>query len=155
MVNRDSVRLSQEFLHVLQVVNNGLFAVFAVDEIGNVGQGSRAVQGIHGNEVLEFVRLEFLEVFLHSGGFVLEDPDGFSFLKKSVGQGILQGEILRCRKIRLHIAHQFNGIVDDGQGIEPQKVHFEQSGCFGHLVIELGDQGNLSIRGVLDRNIIG
>ena len=56
--------------------------MFPVDEFRNICQRSRAEQGIHSDQVFEFIRFEILQVFLHADGLKLKCTVCFSALVK-------------------------------------------------------------------------
>ena len=138
LVHGDAVGLGEVFLTSVEVVLDRLLAVLPADKRRDVLQRTRSVQRVHGNEVRKLSGLEVLEVALHAHGLVLENAHGFSALEEFVGGGVVQGEGLR---VQLNPAAPFDiahGVLDDGQGLEPQEVHFEQPGILRDGVVELG-----------------
>ena len=72
LIDGDAVSVLEIRLHDGDVVFDFFAALFAVDEVGNFVHRPRAVEGIHGNEVLECLWVEVAEVGLHSGRLELE-----------------------------------------------------------------------------------
>ena len=76
LVHGDAVGVFEVFLHHWQVVLDGFAALLAVDEFGYIVHGTRSVEGVHGYEVVDDMRLQLPQVFLHAGTFKLEHADG-------------------------------------------------------------------------------
>ena len=66
LIHRDAVGILEVFLHAGDIVGDGLLAVLAGDEVGDVIHRSRTVEGVHGDEVLENRRLQLAEILLHT-----------------------------------------------------------------------------------------
>ena len=134
------VGIFEVFLHIGEVVGDGFAAVFAGDEVGDIVQGPRAVEGVHGDEVLERSGGQFFEVLLHPRAFILEDTDRFAALKELVGFFVFEGYLVGVEFDVLVFHDHPHGVFDDGEGFEAQEVHFEEPGGLCHAVVELGDE---------------
>ena len=80
LVYGDAIGFFQVFLHVGQVVTHYFLSVLAGHKLWYIRHGAGAVQRIHGNQVVEFIRFQFTQVFLHAGAFKLECGIGISLL---------------------------------------------------------------------------
>ena len=110
LVNRNSVRLFQKFLHVGQVVGNRFGSVFPADERRDVFQRTGTVQGVHGNQILKYRRLQVPQVFLHSRRFVLENTDRIPALEEGVGSGVVDGNCFQIDGNTVAHTDQFQGV---------------------------------------------
>ena len=116
LVNRHPVSIFQERLHHGVVVFNGFLSVLAADKGRDVFHRSRAVEGVHGNEVLEAVGLQGTEVLFHPGGFKLEKPCRFSPGKELEGLRVVQGDFVGIEGEVLGFLDVFQASLDDGKG---------------------------------------
>ncbi len=57
LVNCDTIGIAQVFLHFFDIVTDGFPAMFTGDEIGDIGNWSRTIQGVHGYQVIKLIRL--------------------------------------------------------------------------------------------------
>ena len=89
LVDRHAVGVVQVLLHVRQVVLDLAPAVLACNEVGDVVHRTRAVEGVHRNEVLEPRRLQLDEPFLHTLGLELEHAYRVAPREQRVGLGIV------------------------------------------------------------------
>ena len=67
--------------------------MFACDELRYVVHRAWPIERVHSDEVLEHGRLEFLEIFLHSGTFELERTYGAPFGVEAVGVWVVNGNV--------------------------------------------------------------
>ena len=137
LVNRDAIGLLQVFFARVYVIGNLFSAVLPSDKGWNVLEWPRSVQGVHGDEVAKNRRLQFLQVFLHARGLVLENSNRFAPLKQLVCFFVVQWESIRIQVQSMAVLDVAHCIFDDGQRLEPQEVHFEQSSVFCNRVVEL------------------
>ena len=49
-----AICIFEVFLHHRYIVDNGLFAMFSVDEVGDISHWSGTVEGVHGDKVLKY-----------------------------------------------------------------------------------------------------
>ena len=138
LVNRHPVSIFQEWLHHGVVVFNGFLSVLAADKGRDVFHRSRAVEGVHGNEVLEAVGLQGTEVLFHPGGFKLEKPCRLSPGKELEGLRVVQGDFIGIEGEVLGFLDVFQASLDDGKGAQSQKVHFNQADGFHEMPVILG-----------------
>ncbi len=121
-------------------------AVLAVDEVVHHAglQGTGAEQGHQGGDVVEAVRLQLFDQFLHAPGFELEDGGGLAAFEHHEGVGIVHGDGADIDGGLTGLGPgRVDGLerpVDDGQGAQPEKVELDQSGLLHVVLVELGDQ---------------
>ena len=78
LIYGDSVGVLQIFLHAGYVILYLLATVLARNKRGDIIHRTWTIKGVHGDDVLEYCRLEFAKVFLHTRRFKLEGADGAS-----------------------------------------------------------------------------
>ncbi len=110
------------------------------DKGGDIIHRSRAVERVHGDEILELTRLKLLQVFLHPCRLKLEGAGGLSVAVEAVG-----GFIFHVYGVDIHLdtAGLLDGgkcIFDDGKGLESKEVHLDQPCLFDHRPFILRDQ---------------
>ena len=114
--------------------------MFARNKARDIVHGAWSVQSVHGNQVLNFIRLEVPEIFLHPIRLELEDPGRFSQAEQFICFGIVKRQVFRVHQDSVGFEDVLYGILNDGQGFQPQKVHFQHSNLFNVLAIKLGDK---------------
>ena len=137
LIDRNSVGVFQVFFHHRDVVFNRLPTQFSIDEIGNIIHRTWSIEGIHGNEVLKHVWLEFPQVFLHTRRFKLERSNG-----ASVAIELISGRVFNIQAIYIHSNAQtvldiFHGFFQDGQGFQSKEVHLDESRFLNHVSVIL------------------
>ena len=140
LIDRDAIGILEVLLHDGDIVLNGLTAPLAVDEVGDVIHRSRAVEGVHGDEVLEGAGLQLAQVLLHTGRLELEGADGASLAVELVGGRVVNGDGIDINHLSGMEAHVLHRLLDDGEGLEAQEVHLDESGIFNHAAFVLGDE---------------
>jgi len=116
LVDGDAVGILEIGLHHGMVVNHHLATMFPVDVRGNILHRARPVEGIHGNKILETVRLKQLQPFFHSGRFELENGCRLRCAEELEGFGIVHGQVVN---VDLHLPGKFDifeTLLDDGEG---------------------------------------
>ena len=144
LIDRDAVGVLQILLHDGDVVFDGLASVFAVDEVGDVVHRSRTVKGVHGDEVLERGRLELAQVLLHARRLELERTDGASLAVQFIGGGIVDVDGVDVYLQSQTQADVLDGLLDDGECLQSEEVHLDQSGVFDDRAFVLCHQYFLS-----------
>ncbi len=124
LVHGNPVGLLEIFLHVGQIIRNLLYSMLPPNERRNVFQGSWTVERVHGNQIPKDRGFQVLEVFLHAGRFVLEDADCFATLEELIGPRVVHGDGLHVEFDSVTLFNEGDRILDQGQGLETQKVHF-------------------------------
>ena len=101
--------------------------------------GSGPVEGQHGGDVFEVVRLHQLEQGPHGAAVELEDAQRVSPGQQLVGRRVIQ---LQGFEVEVDAAVHFDvfqGIGNDRQVSQPEEVHLDQAEAFGRRIVELGD----------------
>src|SRR5690606_8860861 len=114
--------------------------MLTVNEVWNVLNRTRPVQGIHCNKIGKLSRLELTHILLHSRTFVLKYPNSPAFLEELVRTGIIQWNFVRIDINPMSFTDKLNGMFDDRERPEPQEVHLQKSSIFCNRVIELRNE---------------
>ncbi|KAF5069815.1 hypothetical protein DSECCO2_228730 [anaerobic digester metagenome] len=117
--------------------------LLALDVARNFRHRTRPVQGYSGDDVLQALRLEFFHKGSHAGGFQLEYSDRPTFADHVIDLGIVKGQRIDLDLDAAVLPDHGHGILHDGEGAQPQKVHLEQSQFLQGAHGELGDNGFL------------
>ena len=123
-------------------IDHGHLPVLALDEfVHHAGaQRAGAVQGQHGDDVLEARGLEHAQVLAHARAFHLEDAVGVAAGVKVVGGGVGEGQVVQVGRRPALQGDVVQGVLDEGHGLEAQEVELHQTGFFGHGAVELGHE---------------
>ena len=127
LIDANTVGFVEVFLHCFQIIHHRLAPVLAVDKLGDVVQRAGPVQGVHGDEVFESGGCQFLHVLLHPGAFILKDGHRFAALEKLVGLGVIQRHLVHIELQAMVLLDEPHGILDNGQGLQPEEVHLQQA----------------------------
>ena len=111
--------------------------MLAGDETGNVVHGARTVKGVHGYQVFEPVRFESPEVFFHTGGLELEDAGRLSLAEKLVCLPVVQRDVVYVEIDALYASDVLDRILDDGERLETEEVHFDESHALHEFALVL------------------
>ena len=112
--------------------------MFTVNVVRDVRNGTRTIQGIHRNQVTKFIGLQVTEVFLHTRTFKLERTNRGSMLVKFKRLFIVQRDGINIDFHTMILFDQGQGILDDGKGLQSQKVHLDYTGFLNHTSFNLG-----------------
>ena len=137
LVDRDAVGFLEILLHVRKVVSDGARVVLAGYELGDVVHWAGPVEGVHGNQILETLRTQLHEPFLHSSGFELEHALGVSPRIELVDLGVVYRNLLYVYVHAEALLHERRAAGYDGQGLEPEEIHLEHAHVldFGALIL--------------------
>ncbi|MNM85445.1 hypothetical protein D3C81_975590 [compost metagenome] len=130
LVHDDAVRIFQDRLKIPVRIFHTDLPMLAGDEFGDELHGTRTVQRIDGNDVLECRRLELLQHSPHARGLQLEHAGRLSAAQHLVRCRIVvrnKPEIGCAARLLLDPVH---ATLDNGQGAQPQKIHFKQADRF-------------------------
>ena len=114
--------------------------MLAGDEGRDVVHRSRTVEGVHRDQILELRGPQLLQVFLHAGGLELERARRAPLAIELVGGGIFQADVVDVQLLAGGEAYVLDGLLDDGEGLQPQEVHLDQPGLLDHRALVLGDE---------------
>ena len=118
--------------------------MFTVDKVRNIIHRPRTIKGIHGNQVFKSTRLEFTQVFLHTGRLELESTDCPSFAIQFIGSRITDIHFINVERYTLTMLDIFYRLLNDRQSLQPKEVHLNQAGIFNDRTFILGNQHFLS-----------
>ena len=115
-------------------------AVTAGDEVFGhaAAQGPGPVQGHQRDQILEPFRSQLFHQPGHAVAFHLEYRRRIPLAEHPAGLGIVEidGPDIHLRPLVLF--DHLQGIVDDGEGPEPQKIHLQKPQAFGPVLVVLG-----------------
>ena len=130
-----------------------------VDEVGDEVHGAGTVEGHHGDDVFQPLRLEVFQGLSHSRGFQLEHAEGPALRQELVGLGVIEGDGVEVHGHPLGLPYQPGGVGEDRQGAEAEEVHLEEAdlldGPHGVAGDHLGPLRVLVERDVLDQRLVG
>ena len=138
LIHRDAVGILEIFLHAGDIIGDGLLAVLAGDEVGDVIHRSRTVEGVHGDEVLENRRLQLTEILLHTRRLELEGSDGLAALVELIGKLIIDRDGIEIYDIARGLLDNLARLLHLGEGLQTQEVHLDESGGLDHVTVVLG-----------------
>ena len=127
LIDGNAIRLAQDILHARKVVLNFLLSLLACDKIRNIVHRPRPVQRIHSDQVLETLRMEALQPRAHAVGFKLEEANGIAPAIDFIGFLVVNGNGFDVDVRTVQFLDVVQAGVNDGQGVEPEKVHFEHA----------------------------
>ena len=130
LVNGNAVGLFQELSHYRKVKGNLFFSALTGNKGGNVVHRARTVQGVHGNQVLEALRMQPLEPFLHARGLKLEHALGVTAGVEGIGCRVVDRNLFYVDINSVMLLHQGQAFLYDGQGPKAQEVHFKHAHFF-------------------------
>ena len=85
LIDGDAVGVVQDLAHFRDGIGDLFQPLFSADKGRDVVHRSRSVEGDHGDDVLETRRLQFAQVFAHTGTFKLEYCSHVAFAEQFVG----------------------------------------------------------------------
>ncbi|OQB91259.1 MAG: hypothetical protein BWX83_00619 [Candidatus Cloacimonetes bacterium ADurb.Bin117] len=126
LINGDTIGFLQDLLHHGMVVNHLFPLVFAryigIDEFHRAGPVKRH----HGDQVFKLVWLQVDKIFAHAVAFKLENAVRIPIAKKLVHLLIAEVKVVDVQFHTVGLAHQIYRFLDNGEGFQPQDVHFEE-----------------------------
>ena len=142
LIDRDAVGVLQILLHAGDVVCDWLLAVLTGDERRDVVHRSRAVEGVHGDEVFEHRGAQLAQILLHTCRLELERADGASLLIEFVCEFVVDGDSVEVeRESVVGETYVLHRLLHDGQCGESEEVHLDESGLLDDVSVVLcGEQ---------------
>ena len=110
LIDRNTVRIFQVFLHTRNVVFDFLLSVFSGNEVWNLLHRAWTIERIHRNQVFENCWFQFPQVLLHTSRFKLERTYGLTPLIQLEGQLIVDRYIVQIDVYsfrQFHIVYSF------------------------------------------------
>ncbi len=151
LVHQHAVGVFEGVFHRRVDVGDGSAAVFALDEVLDPLHGTGAVEGDHGDDVVEHGGFEVAEVALHAGRFQLEHAGGVAGAEQLEGLGVVQRKAGDIDVGAVDFADDAQRIVDDGEVGQAEEIHFEQAELLdrAHGVL----RGEAAFLGALERHV--
>ena len=146
LVDDNSIGVLQDRFQFRQIVHHLLAAMLTFNKIIHHAASKRAgtIKGAGRDDVLETGWFELDQHILDAAGFQLEYPGGVTGRDQIVAGLVVvpQGGDIEFRHF---YPHQFNGVFNDGQVFEPQKVELHQADEFDifHRVLSVDRAGFL------------
>ena len=150
LIDRNAVGVFQVFLHHGDVVGNGLQALLAADELRDVVHRSRAVEGVHRDDVAYHRRLQLLHILAHTRRLKLEDARRLPFLEEFVGQCVVNGDMVDVHHLARALLDVLDAFLDDIQRDKPEEVHLDKPYALHHVSVVLGYEHALLQLRVID-----
>ena len=94
-------------------------------------QRARAIEGAHGHNILEALRLEILQITLHSGALELKHTDGSGLLQQLIDSRIVEREIVHIQADPPDIPDHPETVVDNREVSEAEEVHLQKADIGG------------------------
>ena len=128
LVEDDAQRFLEDLSQFGQVVGHALPAVFSLDEVidHSASQRSGAVEGVESGEIFQLFRLEAPQDVLHAAAFKLKNAVGQTLGEHLIGSAIVHRQGFQADFFPGGLANELDGVVEDGQGRQRQKIHLEQ-----------------------------
>ena len=139
LIDRNSVGFFQIFFHCGKVVFNLFLAVFSSYETWNVFHRTRTIKRVHSNKICKYRWLQFLHIFLHSGRFILKNPNRIPSLEQLVGFFIIERKVVWIEINVVLVLYEFYRVLYQRQGFQTEEIHFQKARTFNNRVIELSD----------------
>ena len=157
LIDGHAVGVVEVLLHLREVVLDLFEPQFPVDEGRDVIHRPRTVEGVHCDEILEAFRMQLLQPGLHALGFKLEDAGGIAASVQLVGRLVIDRDGLDVDILPGPFLDEVQALVDDGQGDEPEEVHFQHADVFDVMTVELRGAhvfARILVLGHADREIV-
>ena len=156
LVDHDPVGFGQHLFDQRMRILHHFLAVLARHEAGNQVHGSRAVQGVQGDQVFQPAGLGVAQHALHAARFKLEHGLGLALGKQLVGARIVQRDVLECEVLLALVAldDELARNLQDGQRGQAQKVELHQAHGL-HIVLVVHGHGRVAARLLVQRAEIG
>ncbi|MBA7588948.1 hypothetical protein ES708_31019 [subsurface metagenome] len=117
-----------------------LFSGLGIDELVYILHRTGTIQGVQGYQIGDRCGLGFPQDLLHPLTLKLKDAGTTAVTEKSKGLGIIFRDL---SDIQIHPSpfEKLDGVLDDGEGLETQKVHLHQAAVFQIVHGVLGRYG--------------
>ena len=140
MIDGHAVGVLEVFLHHGDVVCHGFLSVLAANELRHVVHRSRTIQRVHRDEVVNHGRLQFTQVFPHTGRLELEYGYRATLLEQLIGQLVVDRYMVDIDVDTACFLHVPQTFLDDGQRDEAKEVHLNQTHMLHHMPVVFGHQ---------------
>ena len=113
LVHGNAVSILQVLLHARNIVGDRFLSQLTVNKSRDVLHRTRTVKGVHGNNVFEHGRLQFAQVFLHTGRLELERADGIATAIEFVSEFIVDRYMVDVDLDALRVFNVGNRLLQD------------------------------------------
>ena len=84
--------------------------------------------------------LQLAEVLLHTGTFKLEHTHGVALAEKLISEFIIQRQVVDIDILSSTLLHHVDAVLDDGEVLQTQEVHLDETHVLHHMAVILGHQ---------------
>ena len=109
------------------LIDNRDLAVAAPDEVGNQVHRAGAIERHQRGDVLDGRNLELAAQVAHPPGLKLEHANGVPLVQEFIGGRVIERKVVDGNVDPVDFLHHFAHVADDGQRLQPEKVHLEQA----------------------------
>ena len=138
LVHRDAVGVLQVRLHERMVVGDRFAPLLAGDEGRDVRERSRTVQGVHGDQVFQTVRLKLHQILLHAVRFELEKTGRRAAPEDFVRLLVVHGNVVRIDVDAAELLDQRHAFLFDRERLEAEEVHLQEADRLHEVSVVLG-----------------
>ncbi len=129
LVGDDAVRVGEDGRQLRELVLDLRLSLLPGDEVVDhpALQGSRPVEGVERDQVVEAFRLCLAEQFAHPGALELEHPVRLPLAKQLVGLRIVQRDGVDVEVDAFGPLDLVEGVADQGERAQAKEVHLQQA----------------------------
>ena len=139
LINGNTIRILQVFLHHRNIVCNLFLSILTSDERRNIIHWARSVEGVHGYKVLKDRWFQLLQVLLHTCRFKLERTYRKTFLIELICQFVVNGYMIQVYIYAMRLLDNAAGLLQLGEGLQTQEVHLNQTRTLDNMAVVLCD----------------
>ena len=139
LVDHDAVGLFEDRLQFRVVVDDLLLALFALHERGDHVHGAGAIERQDSDDFFDAGGLEVGQDAAHAAGFELEHAHRVRPLKELKRFRVIQRQLHEIHVVAVDQLDQVDCLLQDGEGLEAEKVHLQQTDLLDRLLGVLGD----------------
>ena len=127
LVNQNAVGLPRNRFKQRMFVSDFHFAVAALDEFRNELHRAGPVKRHQRGDVFDGADLKFAAQIAHPAGFQLEHAERFGAVEQVVCFCVIQRQIVNRHFDVMRALDHFAGIANDGECLQPEKIHLQQA----------------------------
>ncbi len=135
LVHDNAVRFAKHLFQVRMVAVNLFLAVLTGNEVRNLVNRPRSVQGVHSDKVKDSSRLQLAQVLLHTRRFELEHRRRKALAQKFERRLVINRNLVHHKLDVAVLFDHLHRILNDGQVDKPKEVHLQKSDVFGVVLI--------------------
>ena len=137
LIDRDAVGVLQVLLHAGDIILDTRRVFLTGDELGDVIHRSRAIEGIHSDEVFEDRRMKLLQIFLHSRRLKLERSDGTTLLIELIGQVVVNRDVVKVYLLSRCLLDHLHRLFQLREGFQAEEVHLDKTSRLDDVAVVL------------------